>query len=54
MRTDTCANCGRQIILVKTGRLEYTWQTDKDKRDSWKCEATGKQHAPQSMQATHR
>jgi hypothetical protein len=53
-KTATCAKCGAQITLIKTGVTEYSykWVTDPHKPNStWKCHTTRdfplRSHAPE-------
>jgi hypothetical protein len=64
VRTDTCANCGQTIHLVKTGPVAFRWVTDPEKPDETTlCTTTTKdpdgtlihaRHAPVSAQEAHR
>lgn len=62
MRTDTCANCGKTIYLVKLSPTTFKWVTDPDKNGTWACgddneqktQTLPRQHAPASMRESHR
>lgn len=61
MRTDTCANCGQTIYLVKKSANLFRWVTDPEKPDETvRCSVQPgefppeKRHAPVSAQEAHR
>jgi hypothetical protein len=61
MRTDTCANCGQTIHLLKIGPDTFRWVTDPEKPDQTAhClepntyRPTHQLHHPVSARETHR
>jgi hypothetical protein len=63
LRTDTCANCGQTIHLVKTGPDTFRWATDPEKpKETSSCPAgtpspdriADLRHAPVSAREAHR
>jgi hypothetical protein len=63
LRTDTCANCGQTIHLVKIGPEAFRWATDPEKPEETSVCPAGTvsqdgdfhlRHAPVSAREAHR